>query len=223
MPDVDGQLVGIAQLVLQMIDIPIAAKITDSFNPHGVSLEAPSFERVFRFLKQCFIIGKWSPECHIIAIALVVRLINSTAQQLTKDNWTYLIFIGLLLAQKTWDDIPLTNQEFSVLWHSVCVHTNNTVLPCRILLNLVNRMEEAFLGMIYFDCFVSRRTYFLFFFELRDKVQEISPRPRRPLTMQGAAQFNAGFRTLSRPPALLPRQHADAPLCQFARGRAVLS
>jgi hypothetical protein len=207
-PDVDKLLVGISQMILQMVDESASVgdetvsealaptesseldKIADPFNLMGDSLGAPIFKQVFSFLKQCFLIAKWSPECNVIATALVVRLVGSTSQQLTKNNWIYLMFTGLLLAQKTWDDIPLTNKEFPILWQRVMARTK--FMDCGLPARKLNRMEESFLSMIHFDCFISPRTYTMFFFELRDMSEGLpafEQPPRRPLTITDATRL----------------------------------
>jgi hypothetical protein len=69
-----------------------------------------------RFMKESFDLAMWSPECNIIALVLITRLIGSTEITFNFNNWDKILLCSLLLAQKLWDDTPLANVDFPAIW-----------------------------------------------------------------------------------------------------------
>ena len=123
-----------------------------------------SVEDIFRFLKGCFTVAKWSPECNVIAMVLLVRLAGSqegTPVRLNYRNWDKLLLCSLLLAQKLWDDVALNNAEFPKLWALVLGPDVGALDLCSI-----NALEQLFLHRLHFDVHVDRTTYTQVYFEL---------------------------------------------------------
>lgn len=50
-------------------------------------LEVPDVREVYGFLKHIFEVGKFSPECCVISLIYMNRLIGVTGVPLTVDNW----------------------------------------------------------------------------------------------------------------------------------------
>ena len=119
-------------------------------------------------MKESFTLGMWSPECNIISLVLITRLIGSTSVTLNCNNWDKILLCALLLAQKLWDDTPLANVDFPAIWQNV--YPNET-----IDLKVVNSMEKLFLIQLHYDVHVSRSTYTQFYFELRDLSEQAFP------------------------------------------------
>ena len=68
----------------------------------------------------------------------------------------------MLVAQKIWDDVPLTNVDFPTLWNTAF----HGAEPGQINLQDINRMEQLFLELLHYDVHVTRATYAKFYFEL---------------------------------------------------------
>merc|ERR1719421_1443738 len=111
-------------------------------------------------MKRAFTIAQWSPESNVIAMVLLTRLATSTDVTLNDRNWDKLLLCAFLLAQKLWDDTPLANVDFPLLWQQI----NN--IEADFDLRAVNRMEKLFLTKLHFDIHVDRKTYTQFYFEL---------------------------------------------------------
>ena len=235
-PDVDALLLGMATLLARMIDDARNAKAAEKelFNPGGLSSELVDSARVYSFLRECFVTAKWSPECNIIALALLIRLVTCVPDRvsLNKDNWAPLMLTALMIAQKTWDDIPLSNTDFPKLWHRVCINTK-----CRedgLSIGQVNKMWVDFLNLLHFDVHISPRTYFLFFFELRDMANPDAAAAgddqsalRQPMSLKQAAMMEADSARLWPPKREATRPSGrpvdDLHVVQLVPGRAVLS
>eukprot|EP00937_MAST-01D_sp_MAST-1D-sp2_P002151 g2151.t1 len=117
-------------------------------------------ETIFVFMKKAFKIAQWSPESNVIAMVLLTRLTGSTDVTINDRNWEKLLLSAFLLAQKLWDDTPLANVDFPLLWSQI------NGVEADFDLRAVNRMEKLFLSKLHFDIHVDRSTYTQFYFEL---------------------------------------------------------
>lgn len=174
-PDVDRILLSVGLLLEQMVEEPSGEQ--DLFNPPPTMDSArPSTRRadqsrardIFHFMKESFTLALWSPECNIISLVLITRLIGSTEVTLNYNNWDKILLCALLLAQKLWDDTPLANVDFPAIWQNVYPQE-------AIDLKVVNSMEKLFLILLSYDVHVSRSTYTQFYFELRDLSEQAFP------------------------------------------------
>jgi hypothetical protein len=191
-PDVDRILLSVGLLLEQMIEDPPDGE--DLFNPpprlksrraSTRSADRCSARDVFRFMKESFQLALWSPECNIIALVLITRLVASTEVVLNRNNWDKILMCSLMLAQKIWDDTPLSNVDFPAIWQNV--------YPDEVIdVAVVNRMEKLFLSLLSYDVHVSRTTYTQFYFELRDlsenefALQPLSEEAGHNLELKGA-------------------------------------
>jgi hypothetical protein len=160
-PDVDHLLVSIAMLLEQLIQPKVLD--FDMFSRHiPPSIAKVNMHVIYSFMKEAFIIAQWSPECNIIAMVLISRMCASTDVSLNLNNWDKILLCALLVAQKIWDDVALSNNDFPLLWQQA--FPGNTGLE--INLADVNRMERTFLEVMHYDVNVTRSTYTQFYFEL---------------------------------------------------------
>jgi hypothetical protein len=120
---------------------------------------------VYRFVKEAYKVAQWSPESNIIALVLVSRLQHERCL-IDWRNWNMLLLVSLLIAQKIWDDIPLTNADFPQLW--LMCSPDSTPFTNKHL----TRMESKFLTLIDWNTHVTPSTYAQFYFELRALSQE---------------------------------------------------
>jgi hypothetical protein len=79
---------------------------------------------------------------------------------------------ALVLAQKVWDDTPLINADFSILYPALTVKD-------------INFLERKFLDLLEFKLAVSPSLYAQYYFELRsiceENAQNFRPPPRATL------------------------------------------
>lgn len=130
--------------------------------------DIPPVKHIFQFLKQVFEVGQFNPECCVISLVYINRLIGVTGVPLTQSNWKPVAISALVLAQKVWDDTPLINADFSILYPALNVKE-------------INRLERKFLDLLEFKLTVSPSLYAQYYFELRSICEETTAN-FRPLT-----------------------------------------
>jgi hypothetical protein len=149
----------------------------------------PAVKLIYQFLKQVFEVGQFNPECCVISLVYINRLIGVTGVPLTQSNWkpgeldrggdawessnfernlmcarssfssSSVSISALVLAQKVWDDTPLINADFSILYPAVTVKD-------------INFLERKFLDLLEFKLAVSPSLYAQYYFELRSICEE---------------------------------------------------
>jgi len=121
--------------------------------------EMPSAKLINAFLANIFQVGQFNPECCIIALVYINRLIGVTGLPLTQSNWKPVVVSAVLLAQKVWDDTPLINADFSILYPALSKKD-------------VNILERKFLSLLNFKLHISPSLYAQYYFELRSVIEE---------------------------------------------------
>jgi len=121
--------------------------------------EVPQVKHIYQFLKQVFEVGQFNPECCVISLVYINRLIGVTGVPLTPSNWKPVSVSALVLAQKVWDDTPLINADFSILYPALNVKE-------------INFLERKFLDLLDFKLTVSASLYAQYYFELRSICEE---------------------------------------------------
>lgn len=132
----------------------------------------PAVKLIYQFLKQVFEVGQFNPECCVISLVYINRLIGVTGVPLTQSNWKPVSISALVLAQKVWDDTPLINADFSILYPALTVKD-------------INFLERKFLDLLEFKLAVSPSLYAQYYFELRsiceENAQNFRPPPKSTL------------------------------------------
>jgi len=121
--------------------------------------EMPTAKTINGFIANIFQVGQFHPECCIIALVYINRLIGVTGLPLTQSNWKPVTVSSILLAQKVWDDTPLINADFSILYPSLTKKE-------------VNMLERKFLSLLNFKLHISPSLYAQYYFELRSVSEE---------------------------------------------------
>jgi hypothetical protein len=121
--------------------------------------EIPAVKTIYGFLKQVFEVGQFNSECCVISLVYINRLIGVTGVPLTQSNWKPISISALVLAQKVWDDTPLINADFSILYPALTVKE-------------INFLERKFLDLLEFKLTVSPSLYAQYYFELRSICEE---------------------------------------------------
>ena len=148
-------------------------------------------ENIFAFMKDAYEIAQWSPECNVLSMVLLTRLVASTEMTFNARNWDKLLLCALLLAQKLWDDTPLANVDFPELWRQIFPGVASTVD-----LKLVNQMEKMFLQKLNYDIHVDRATYTKVYFELHALTDDKEQFALRPLADKEGRALEAHTRDL---------------------------
>lgn len=130
--------------------------------------EIPSVKQIYQFLRQVFEVGQFNAECCVISLVYINRLIGITGVPLTQSNWKPVSISALVLAQKVWDDTPLINADFSILYPALTVKE-------------INFLERKFLDLLEFKLTVSPSLYAQYYFELRSICEE-NNQTLRPLS-----------------------------------------
>jgi len=139
--------------------------------------EIPAVKYIYGFLKQVFEVGQFNPECCVISLVYINRLIGVTGVPLTQSNWKPISISALVLAQKVWDDTPLINADFSILYPALTVKE-------------INFLERKFLDLLEFKLTVSSSLYAQYYFELRSISEENAQNfSLKPLTNSSARRL----------------------------------
>lgn len=86
----------------------------------------------------------------------IERLMTIGGIEIRSMNWKPLVFIGILLASKFWEDLNFWNVDFLGVGQSYTLEG-------------INQMESEFLGLCEYNLFVSASLYARYYFAVRDK------------------------------------------------------
>ena len=142
-----------------------------SFDEERIALlrTAPTADSIFDFLKALYECAQFSPECCIICLVYVNRLIAFTGLPLHPTNWRPLVLSSLLVSQKVWDDRYLSNSDFAYIYPFFTTEE-------------INKLEQKLLELIQFSVTVKSSLYAKYYFELRALFKENAAEfPLQPL------------------------------------------
>jgi len=114
----------------------------------------PTVENMYEFIKALYDCAQFSPECCIVALVYINRIIAFTGMPLHPTSWRPLILCSLLVAQKVWDDKYLSNADFAFIY------------PFFVTTE-INRLEQKFLELIKYNVTVKSSLYAKYYFALR--------------------------------------------------------
>jgi hypothetical protein len=118
----------------------------------------PSTEDIMDFMEALYNCVQFSPECCIICLMYIYRIIALTGLSLRETNWRPLIFVSLMVSQKIWDDNVLPNGDFSIIYPFF----DNDQL---------NELEIKFMEIIQYNVYVTLSNYMTFYLNLRSLVE----------------------------------------------------
>ena len=150
----------------------------DEFDEQRKSLlrETPSVENIYEFIKALYDCAQFSPECCIINLVYVNRLIAFTGMPLYPTNWRPLILCSLLVAQKVWDDKYLSNSDFAYIYPFFTTEE-------------INKLEQKFLELLQYNVTVKSSLYAKYYLELRALFKNDNEFPLQPLDAETAKQL----------------------------------
>lgn len=165
-PDVDELVHCMAKALL--FHIEKGAKVTDKiyfdiFDERLLPLSTeiidyaslPSERKVYAFIKRIYDFGRLDPECVIMALAYVEKVIERTDITIDTTNWRRVIFIALSVALKTWEDFAVYNTEFL------------GVFGGKLTIKELNILEMHFLALIEFNVYLPASLYAKYYFALK--------------------------------------------------------
>lgn len=83
--------------------------------------KVPTFDVVFDFLNAIYRGERLAPECLVMCLAYLERLLGSSDVRMHATNWRRLILSSLILASKVWEDQAVWNVDFLSVFPNVSV------------------------------------------------------------------------------------------------------
>jgi len=114
----------------------------------------PDINTIYRFINMIFRVQRLPPECAILCIAYIEKVLVSGRIVLHPTNWRRLVFSSIMMATKVWEDESVWNVDFL------------DVFPLLTILDL-NKMENRFLEYLQFNVITTGSEYAKYYFELR--------------------------------------------------------
>lgn len=127
-----------------------------SFDEQKIELikKTPSNEEIHDFIEALYNCAQFSPECCILCLIYINRIIALTGISLQPTNWRPLTLVSLMISQKVWDDKYLSNADFAYIYPFFDSQQ-------------LNDLEIKFLEMIQYNVFVKGSLYFKYYLELK--------------------------------------------------------
>jgi hypothetical protein len=154
-----------------------------NFEEERVNLlrKTPTQEDIAGFIEALYDLAQFSPECCVICLIYIYRIIALTEMPLLPTNWRPLVLISLMIAQKMWDDKFLSNQDFSYIYPFFEIAQ-------------VNKLEMKFLELIQYNTHIKFSIYTKYYLELKSLVPEEFPlKPMDIFTMQKLENQSKGM------------------------------
>jgi hypothetical protein len=98
------------------------------------------------FMRKIFDKMQLATECIIVTLIYLEKVMISGAIEMRYCNWKPLLFTGILLASKFWEDINFWNVDYV---DALSIYN----------LKSINRMESEFLSLCEYNLFVSADLY----------------------------------------------------------------
>lgn len=114
----------------------------------------PDVNTIYRFVNMIFQVLRLPPECAILCLAYIERILSSQRVVLHPENWRRIVFGSILIATKVWEDESVWNVDFL------------DVFPLLTLVEL-NNLENRFMELLQFNVLIIGSEYAKYYFELR--------------------------------------------------------
>eukprot|EP00826_Nyctotherus_ovalis_P051959 TRINITY_DN6531_c0_g1_i6.p1 TRINITY_DN6531_c0_g1~~TRINITY_DN6531_c0_g1_i6.p1 ORF type:complete len:279 (+),score=94.46 TRINITY_DN6531_c0_g1_i6:694-1530(+) len=128
----------------------------EAFDEERLALlrETPTIDNINEFIQALYDCAQFSPECCVICLIYINRIIAFTGMHLHPSNWRPLVLCALLVGQKVWDDRYLSNADFAFIYPFFTTEE-------------INRLEQKFLELIQYNVTVKASLYAKYYYELR--------------------------------------------------------
>ena len=140
--------------------------------------KTPSVGDMFEFMRAIYDCAQFSPECCIICLVYINRLISFTGLPLSPTNWRPIILCSFLIGQKVWDDRYLSNADFAYIYPFFSTEE-------------INRLEKKYLELINYSVTVKAALYANYYFELRGLYNEANNFPIEMIQNDKAKELEA--------------------------------
>lgn len=126
----------------------------------------PTADDIMDFMEALYNCVQFSPECCIICLIYIYRIIAITGLSLKETNWRPLVFTSLMICQKIWDDNSLPNGDFTIIYPFFDK-------------DQLNKLEMKFMEIIQYNLNINTNQYSNFYFNLKDlaKKENINIKP----------------------------------------------
>ena len=109
---------------------------------------------VHEFLSDLFFKAQLTPECSIVCLIYVERLMEKANVPIVKHTWRPVVLCGLLVASKVWQDMSSWNIEVTQIFPEYSLKS-------------INRLERIFCYSLKWELYVSSSLYAKYYFALR--------------------------------------------------------
>lgn len=153
---------------------------------HKIESPMPSLQDISQFYRDVFGRAQMEPDCIVISLIYVERLIKVTGGKLRPrpSNWRSMLFSCMVLSSKVWDDMSMWNADFSQTCPAGVAFT----------LQRVNELELAVLSALNYQVKVPASEYAKYYFLLRSLLiksglgsEDLNT--MNPLDVEGAKQL----------------------------------
>ncbi|KAG5179306.1 hypothetical protein JKP88DRAFT_349989 [Tribonema minus] len=114
-----------------------------------------NIDDIYAFVHRIYSMAQFSPECCIISLVYINRIISTAQLPLHSANWRPLVLASLILAQKVWDDKSLATSTFAKI---IPAYSKGQIFA----------FERRFLELLQYQAVVTQSLYARYYFELRD-------------------------------------------------------
>lgn len=180
-PDVEDILRCMAKYLLNIITKGAATcdkTYFDVFNEmvHPITKQDVNFFRlpsegaVFGYLKFIYVFERMDPECIIMCLTYIDRLIDFSKMTIDVSNWRRVVLASWIVALKTWEELAVYNMDF---------------LGCfdgQVTVQDLNLLEMNFLNLIQYNVYLSSSAYTKMYFDLKSFSSMADRFPLKPLS-----------------------------------------
>jgi len=146
-------------------------------------VEVPKLDTLVKFFRHVYLTAQMEVECIIMSLIYVEKLLKVTKGrlQIRHFNWKSVLFAGMIMASKVWDDLSMWNADFS----AVCPSFS---------LRRINELELTLLSILKFDTTITASNYAKYYFHLRSMCATMGLggdlREMQPLSIEGAHRLH---------------------------------
>ena len=171
---------------LETLQRPSSRNIFDPHIDYASRVPPPSLDEVSAFYRDVFGRAKMEPDCIIMSLIYVERLIKATKGDLRprSRNWRSILFSCMVLSSKVWDDLSMWNADFS----------QTCPAGVRFTLRRINELEIAILSVLQYKVKVPASEYAKYYFLLRSMLIKSglaseNLKTSNPLDVEGARRL----------------------------------
>lgn len=181
--DNSGMRVGSTK-VFDIFDERIHPLSRDSFDIRHLH-HLSDYRSIYRFMRTLFNAAQLPPECAIITLVYVERLLTYAETDIDAFSWKRIVLGAILLASKVWDDQAVWNIDYCQILRDIVVED-------------VNDLERQFLELLQFNINVPQSVYAKYYFDLRtfSEPSDLTPFLIEPLDRMRALKMEVSFSLL---------------------------